>query len=181
MRKISLPVLATTLLTTVFVSACSPKFNWRDYRSNDAPYTVQFPGKPAQQTRTVDLDGQQVSLTMTATEIDGTTFAVASGELPDAARAQMAILAMKTAMVKNIGGVVSSDRMSAVSSGQGVGGGQQTSIDIEARGSQNGIPMLLEGKFVAKDKRIYQVIVVGHEKQVAREAVDTFMSSFKLN
>jgi len=172
--------MATTLLTTVFVSACSPKFNWRDYRSNDAPYTVQFPGKPAQQTRTVDLDGQQVSLTMAATEIDGTTFAVASGELPDAAHAQLAMLAMKTAMVKNIAGVVSSDKMSAVSSANGAGG-QQTSIDIEAKGSQNGIPMSLSGKFVVKDKRIYQVIVVGREKLIVRDTVDTFISSFKLN
>jgi len=181
MRKISLPLMAATLLTTVFVAACSPKFNWRDYRSNDAPYTVQFPGKPAQQTRTVDLDGQAVSLTMAATEIDGTTFAVASGELPDAPHAQMAVLAMKTAMVKNIAGVVSSDKMSVVSSGNGVGGGQQTSIDIQAKGSQNHAPMLLSGKFIAKGNRIYQVIVVGPEKQVVRETVDTFISSFKLN
>jgi len=180
MRKISLPLMATTLLATMLVSACSPKFNWRDYRSNDAPYTVQFPGKPAQQTRTVDLDGQQVSLTMAATEIDGTTFAVASGELPDAAHAQMAMQAMKTAMVKNIDGVVSSDKVSAVSSGN-AGGVQQTSIDIEAKGSQNGASMLLSGKFIAKDKRVYQVIVVGHEKQVVRDTVDTFISSFKLN
>jgi hypothetical protein len=181
MRKISLPLLATTLLTTVLVSACSPKFNWRDYRSNDAPYTVQFPGKPAQQTRTVDLDGQQVSLTMTATEIDGTTFAVASGELPDATHAQMAMVAMKTAMIKNIDGVVSSDKMSAVSSGDGANGGQQTSIDIEATGSQSGVPMLLSGKFISKGKRVYQVIVVGHQKEVVRDTVDTFMGSFKLN
>ena len=180
MRKISLPLMATTLLATMLVSACSPKFNWRDYRSNDAPYTVQFPGKPAQQTRTVDLDGQQVSLTMAATEIDGTTFAVASGELPDAAHAQMAMQAMKTAMVKNIDGVVSSDKVSAVSSGN-AGGVQQTSIDIEAKGRQNGASMLLSGKFIAKDKRVYQVIVVGHEKQVVRDTVDTFISSFKLN
>lgn len=181
MRKISLPLLATTLLATVLVSACSPKFNWRDYRSNDAPYTVQFPGKPAQQTRNVDLDGQQVSLTMTATEIDGTTFAVASGELQDATHAQMAMVAMKTAMIKNIDGVVSSDKMSAVSSGDGANGGQQTSIDIEAKGSQNGVPMLLSGKFIAKGKRVYQVIVVGRQKEVVRDTVDTFMDSFKLN
>src|SRR5471030_2526539 len=116
MRKISLPLVATTLLATMLVSACSPKFNWRDYRSNDAPYTVQFPGKPAQQTRTVDLDGQQVSLTMAATEIDGTTFAVASGELPDAAHAQLAMLAMKTAMVKNIAGVRSEEHTSELQS-----------------------------------------------------------------
>jgi len=180
MRKKSLPLIAATLLTTVCVTACSPKFNWRDYRSNDAPYTVQFPGKPSQQTRTVDLDGQQVSLTMAATEIDGTTFAVASGELPDAPHAQMAVLAMKTAMVKNIDGVVSSDKIAAVSSGN-AGAGQQTSIDIEAKGSRNNAPMLLNGKFIAKGNRIYQVIVVGPEKQVVRETVDTFISSFKLN
>lgn len=171
----------TTALAAVVLSACSPKFDWRDYRSNDAPYTVLFPAKPAQQTRTVDLDGQKVSLTMAAAEVDGTTFAVGSAEVADAAHAQMAVLAMKTAMVRNIAGTVTSDKMSAISSGHGTVGSQQTTIAIVAKGSQNGKMMLLNGNFVAKDKRIYQVIVLGRDKQVAQDTVDTFISSFKLN
>ena len=163
------------------MTACSPKFDWRDYRSKDAPYAVLFPGKPASQTRTIDLDGQQVSMTMTAAEVDGVAFAVGSAELTDAAHAQAALLAMKSAMINNIDGKIVSDTVAAASSGQGTVSGQQTSIDVEAKGVQHGEPMLLIGHFVAKDKRIYQAVVVGREKKVLREEVDTFISSFKLD
>lgn len=173
MRKISLPLILTTVLTAGVISACSPKFDWRDYRSADAPYAVLFPGKPASQTRDIDLDGQPVSMTMTAVEVDGVTFAVGSAQLPDAAKAQAGAVAMKTALVKNIGATIIVDR-SVVSGGQPM-------LEVEAKGVQNGEPMLLIGHFVVKDKRIYQVIIMGREKKVVRDEVETFMSSFKLN
>ena len=44
------------LLMAAALSACSPQYDWRDYRSNDAPYAVLFPGKPASQTRAIKLD-----------------------------------------------------------------------------------------------------------------------------
>lgn len=173
MRKLSLPTLLAGLLAAGLTTACSPKFDWRDYRSPDAPYAVLFPGKPATQTREINLDGQQVKMNMAAAEIDGTTFAVGSAELPDAAKAQAAVLAMRTAMVKNLGATVTKEKA--------VGAKQQNAIEIEAKGSRNGEAMLLLGHFIAKDKRVYQVIVIGREKHMQQEAVDTFMTSFKLN
>jgi hypothetical protein len=53
-----------------------------------------FPAKPASFTRTVDLDGMQVSMTMTAAEVDGATFAVGTAEAPDEAQARAALPAM---------------------------------------------------------------------------------------
>jgi hypothetical protein len=181
MRKFSLPLLLTTLLAAGVLSACSPKYDWRDYRSGDAPYAVLFPGKPASQTRTINLDGQEVSMTMTAAEVDGISFAVGSAKLADAARAQSALTAMKTALVNNIGAAIVSDKTTTTSSGTGSPAGQQTMVEVEAKGAQNGEAMLLIGHFIAKDSRIYQVIIVGREKHVVRDTVDTFMSSFKLN
>ena len=60
MKKISLALLMAAAL-----SACSPQYDWRDYRSNDAPYAVMFPGKPASQTRAIKLDDLDVNMTMT--------------------------------------------------------------------------------------------------------------------
>lgn len=181
MRKFSLPLLLTTLLAAGVLAACSPKYDWRDYRSSDAPYAVLFPGKPASQTRTITLDGQEVSMTMTAAEVDGVSFAVGSAKLADAAKAQAALVAMKTALVNNIGAAVVSDKTTTTSSGTGSPSGQQTMVEVEAKGAQNGEAMLLIGHFIAKDNRIYQVIIMGREKHVVRDTVDTFMSSFKLN
>ena len=168
MKKFTLALLMAAAL-----SACSPQYDWRDYRANDAPYAVLFPAKPASQTRTVKLGELDVSMTMTAAEVDGVVFAVGSAQLADAARAPAALEAMKTALVNNIAATVTKSAASA--------SGAQTVLDIEAKGSRNGEPMLLIGRFIAKDKRIYQVIVMGREKNIVRDTVETWFASFKLN
>jgi hypothetical protein len=92
------------------LAACSPKFNWRDYNSQEAPFRAMFPDKPASHTRTVDLDGMKVEMTMTAADVDGTMFAIGTAEAPDADKAEAALAAMKTALVKNIGATITSPR-----------------------------------------------------------------------
>ncbi|NVE00817.1 hypothetical protein [Massilia sp. BJB1822] len=165
MKKLSL----LAVLLAAAISACSPKFDWRDFRSNHAPYAVLFPGKPATHTRSVNLDGLEVKMTMAAAEIDGTLFAIGSAEVPDASQAPQAAAAMKTAMVRNIGATITKESANG------------NAKDVEARGMNKGMPTLLIGRFLFKDKRVYQVVVIGAEKHIEKEAVETFMSSFKLN
>lgn len=161
--------LALPLLAALLMSACSPKFDWRDFRSSDAPYAVLFPGKPASHTREVNLDGLPVKMTMTASDIEGTMFAVGSAELADADQAPAAVQAMKTAMMRNI------------SAAQPVETTRNGAFEVEAHGVNRGTPMLMHGRFLARGKRVYQVIVIGPEKDFRKENVETFMSSFKLN
>ena len=168
MKKISLALLLAAAL-----SACSPQYDWRDYRGTDAPYAVLFPGKPASQTRSIQLDTLSVNMTMTAAEVDGVIFAVGSAQLPDAAQGPAAIAAMKTALVNNIGATVTSSKSSA--------DGRQATLDVEAKGSQNGEAMRLIGHFIARDQRIYQVIVMGRDRHIVQDQVETYLSSFKLN
>lgn len=175
MRTFSLPLVLAVLAAAGVFSACSPTFDWRDYHSADAPYSALFPGKPSTHTRTIDLDGLQVSMTMTASDVDGNTFAVGSATLPDAAKAPAALAAMKTALIKNIGATVKDQTTAATAPVS------DTALDIEVRGTQNGKPVWLVGRFLAQDKRIYQIIVVAKEKPVSRENIDMFMGSFKLN
>ena len=159
---------ALALLLALGLSACSPKYDWRDYRSNDAPYAVLFPGKPATQTRAIKLDQLEVGMTMTAAEVDDVIFAVGSAQLPDAALAPAAVAAMQTALMNNIGASVAGNKSAAAGT-----------LDVEGR--RNGEPVRLIGRFVAKDKRIYQVIVMGSAKNMVQDHVDTYLSSFKLN
>ena len=159
------------------LAACSGSHNWRDYSSPDAPYRVMFPDKPSVHKRSIDLDGMKVEMTMTAVDDQGTIYAVGSAEAPDAAKANAALAAMKTALVRNIGATVTSEKARAVSS---TSSGQQSAIDVEASGMQNGTPMKLIGHFEARDKRFYQVIVMGKDKAMPREQVEQFISSFKI-
>lgn len=151
------------------LSACSPQFNWRDYRAADAPYSVMFPGKPASHTRTVTLEGRQAAMTMTAAEVEGTMFAVGTTELADAAQAKDIARSMQAAMVRNIAGTISKETPHA------------DGVELEAHGASNGRPMQLHGKFLSRGKRAYQVVVIGPERAVDAENIDTFIRSFKLN
>ena len=179
MKKTSFTAIASVLATATILAACSPKFDWREYRSPDAHFTALFPGKPAVLTREIDLDGKKVSLTMTASEVDGNTFAIGSAELGSAEQAQAALPAMKQALLNNIKGTVRSEKSATAASSNAAGTHQKSSVSIEATGTQNGQPALLVGRFVAQDKRIFQVVILGQESKLSRENIDTFMDSVK--
>jgi hypothetical protein len=164
--------LAAGLAATLLLLGCNPTYNWRDYSSPEAPYRIMFPAKPATHTRSVDLDGMQVEMTMTAAEVEGVMFAVGSGVAPDAAQAQAAVAAMRTALVRNIGAKVERESEAAA--------GSDAAVDIDAVGTANGQPMKLRGHFEAHGKRFYQVIVMGRANAVTSEHSDQFISSFKL-
>lgn len=170
-------ILSATSL--IGISACSPTYDWREVRGPDAPFVVLLPAKPATHTRDINLDGLQLAMTMTAAQVDGVTFAVGSAKLPDQALPQAALAAMKTAMVKNIGGTIKREKSIQTP------GSPNPSIEVEAAGVPAGKGVeeatLLFGRFAEKDRRVYQAVVVGQEKAVVREQVDTFLTSFKLN
>jgi hypothetical protein len=170
------PFIAFVLAVPLLLTACNPTYNWRDYSSPDAAYRIMFPAKPATHTRSVDLNGMQVDMTMTAAEVEGVMFAVGTGVAPDPAQARAAVSAMKTALVRNIGARVERES-SAVAT---TAAGQDAAVDIDALGSANGQPMKLRGHFAAHGKRFYQVIVMGRANAVVPEHSDQFISSFKL-
>jgi len=162
------------------VSACSPVFDWREYRSPDAPFTAVFPGKPAVLAREINLDGQQVQLIMTASEAEGNTFAVGTAVMTSAALAQAALPAMQAALLRNIKGQVLEEKSSSASSSGSSGTHQKTTLNIRATGSRNGQPVQLVGRFTARDTRIYQIIIVGDASKLSRENIDTFMDGVKI-
>lgn len=181
MKSVVRSLFGIVLLGSVLaLTACSPKFDWREIRSNDAPYAVAMPSKPTTLTRQIDLNGTPVAMTMTASSVDGITFAVGSAELPDATQAQVSLSAMKTALVNNISGTIKQEK--TLTMAQGSAGGQLAVMEMQALGaSNNEQTRVLFARFVAQDKRVYQLVVTGAEKAVKRELVDTFFASFKLN
>ena len=161
------------LLATALLGACSPKYNWRDYASPDAPYRVTFPAKPASVTRNIDLDGRQVSMTMTAADIDGATFAVGAAEASDETQAQAALPAMMHALLRNIGLQEGQGKLHSDAAGRTVG-------EVDATGKANGAPVRLVGRFEARGKRFYQIIVLGKPDAMPPEQVEQFLTSFTL-
>jgi hypothetical protein len=177
MPKFSLSIRqrCACIVVAILLAACSPEYNWREVQGSAAPFTVLLPAKPATHSRQINLDGRQVTMTMTGAEVDHVTFAVGAAELADASQTSAALLAMKTALVRNIKGQVKQEKLTGPENAP-------TAIDIEATGApdpRTGEAPALYARFAARDKRIYQAIVLGKEKSIKRDAVDTFLSSFK--
>lgn len=165
MRPPNLFTFALPLLAAFTLAACNPTYNWREHTSQASGYTVLFPAKPASVTRAVDLDGLRVDMTMTAAQVEGATFAVASASAPDAARTEAALAAMRTAMLRNIG----ADDGAAPDASE---------VDAQGRGA-DGRPVHLTGRFAARGVRVYQVIVLRKPGVVPPEQVEQFLTSFK--
>ena len=161
--------LLTASVAAAVLAGCSPTYNWRDYTSGDGSFKVLFPAKPATHTRAIDLGGIRVDMTMTAAEVEGSTFAVGTAVAPDAAMAQATLPAMRQALLRNIG------------AGDSVldNGTKGAALEVDVVGKGNGGPVRLVGRFVAKGTRVYQVIVVGTPGAMPPEHTEQFLSSFK--
>ena len=172
MRTLSLfatPVLAACLL------GCSPHFNWREFTSKDASWQATFPDKPATASRTIDLDGMQRSMTMTAAEVDDILFAVGQAEAGDTMAASAGLAAMQTALVRNIGGTVTKSASASASAN----GALRLSRDVDALGSRNGKAIRMVAHFEARGRTLYQVVVVGPAAALKPEQTEQFIGSFK--
>lgn len=169
----------------LMLAACSPQFDWREIRSDAAPFVVAMPAKPSTFSRKIDLDGTETLMTMTAAEVGDITFAVGMAELPDATRAQLSLAAMKTALVNNIRGTIRQEKVLTMAQTQAAASGTLAVTEIEATGpasvATGNQPRVLFARFVARDKRVYQLVATGPEKAVTRDIVATYFSSFKFN
>lgn len=171
MKIISLLLAA---VASVALLACSPTYNWREVRGEGAAYLVMLPAKPAFHTRAVNLDGTQVQMTMTGAETDGVSFTVATAQLADPAQAQKALQAMKNGMLRNVGATAKQDKPVQVNGATGAS-------ELTAVGSPDasGRPRLMVARFFVRDNRVFQMVVIGRENGVPRDAIDTFLTSFK--
>lgn len=158
---------AVLFVSLVLLSACSPKFDWRDARSNDAPYTILMPGKPMSDSKDLQLEGISLKMSMLAGEAGGISFAVGSTRAEDAGKAGLIMEAMKKGMINNIQGTAETTKTTAPDT-------------VEVRGKlRNGQPIMMVGRFLIRGPWVYQIVMLGQEKDMKQEVTDTFMTSFK--
>ncbi len=169
-KPLFIAALSASLLGLV-LGGCSPTYNWRDYTSGDGSYRVMFPAKPATHTRSIDLGGIRVDMTMTAADVEGTTYAVGTALAPDPALAQATLPAMRLALLRNIGATGDGAGVPAATPGA-------AALEVDATGKGNGGPVRLLGRFTAKGARVYQVIVIGKPDAMPPEQTEQFLDSF---
>lgn len=165
--------VAIILLLTLW--ACSPHWNWREVRSDDAPVSVLLPAKPTSHAGEIDLNGNKVTMYMTATEVNGINFAVGSISIEDPAKRADALQTMQTAMVRNINGKIRTQKQVKLE-----GGLAANEILVAGHIGNANMPVLMAARFASKGTWVVQAVAVGPEKNLPQEAIDTFLGSLIL-
>lgn len=165
------PILLPIISVAFFLAACSPKFDWREVRGTESPFAILLPAKPAIFSRDMVLAGVKIKMQMVAADVDGVSFAVGSAKVSDTNKISGVLDAMQQGMLKNIHAVAEKEKSAA----SGL-----SDKDIVAYGKlANGQPVKFVGRFVSRGAWVYQIVVIGKEKALTPEVVDTFMTSFK--
>lgn len=153
-------------------AACSPNFNWREVHGTDPSYTVLLPAKPSSHTRDITLDGQALTMSMTAAETDDINFAVASAKIDNDAQRNAALLALQKAMLQNIRGEITEQKNIPQKDGT-----VMTEIHASGRTS-TGRKLSLFARFGMREQYVFQAIALGPSEKLTNEIADTFLSSF---
>ncbi|MBU3581903.1 hypothetical protein ICN19_07730 [Polynucleobacter sp. AP-Capit-er-40B-B4] len=75
-------IKAITLAALIFLTACSPKLDWRTVQSPQERYTSLFPGKPDKIERRIPYLDQELLQTLEAVKIEDDIYSVSTIQLP---------------------------------------------------------------------------------------------------
>ena len=74
--------VATLLVASILLVACSPKLDWRTVQSPQERYTALFPGKPDKLERRIPYLDQEFLQTLEAVKIDDDIYSISTIALP---------------------------------------------------------------------------------------------------
>jgi hypothetical protein len=176
------PGVVRALMCLLLLSACSPKYDWREAGDPALGMRVLFPGKPDVAVRTILLGNLTLEMRQQGVRIDQTMFIAGGATLPsdDEGMRARAIADMRSAMVRNLGGteVAVHARAVPVISSAGLERGRQSAVMIEAQGRIQEVPGRMRAIFVARGNRVWQWVVLGVE--VDAEQASNFLDSVRL-
>lgn len=85
-------------------SACAPALNWREVRSEGGLVVALLPCKPDRLSRSLEMGGVRVPVEVLACSAEGSTWALTSADVGDAARVEPALIQLRQARSANLGG-----------------------------------------------------------------------------
>jgi hypothetical protein len=159
------------------LAACMPEYNWRDVRFEAQRLVVTLPGKPAELSRPIDLNGIRATMTMHGVKVNDLSYTLAWVNTPDATEStrDKMLDAMRAGMVRNVGAAVADIKavniQIPVTDASGKAGMQMPAMRLSAAGkaSATKAPALrMEALFVARADRVYQFVVIGNETAFAQ-------------
>ena len=167
MRKlISLCLLWVTL---VWLSGCTPEYNWRELSVADDRAVVMFPARTQTEQRKIDVQGMNLAFSLTSAAVGDAVFSVgyaALDEIVDPAKAQMLVDAFVQALYRRVGQSVPPRAVA----------GEAFTLETDV----NGRPSRLLGRVLVHRGMLIQVVVSGPTQALSRENAAEFMRSLVL-
>lgn len=166
---------AALLLAAGLLAACSPEMNWRDWRPEGSGLALSLPCKPTPQTRTVQLAGQPVRLSLHACSAGGQTWALAYADVGDPARLGAALSELRDSAAANLsaGPLQRGPVLAVRGATPHADSGRWT---LQGR-MPDGNPVREEMAVFARGTVVFQVTVLG--ESLPAEAVATFFESLR--
>lgn len=181
-----LPSLVLALLAAL--AGCSPRYDWRTILSDEGQYAALYPGKPTSAARDVAIAGRKLPMTMEASRIDDTLFAVGVVTLPadDAALRREALASMQAGLVANLGAhpeaPARTRAITVTSAAKPPVALEGVELTVTGVSPQDKSPRRLTARLVASGTRAYQAVVLeaGDAARDARQAeqVEQFLTGF---
>lgn len=163
-------------LASVVLAACSPAFNWREVRMDDASLVALLPCKPDKGVRTLPLAGAATMLRMQGCEAGGMMFTLAAAQVVPPTTDVSALLGhWKTALMANVQAAGAQDRNFVPPGARPL----PASVLASFSGKRpDGSPVVAQVAFFAQGDQIYQAAIFSDRP--AGEVAETFFSSLGL-
>jgi hypothetical protein len=163
------------LLLPVAVAACTPTLDWRELRPEGSGAQLLFPCKPSSHARTLELAGARASLTLHACKAGGATYALAVADVGDLARVAPALMQLREAAQRNLGGAAQTLAPPRV---PGMTPQAQAQRLLVQGRLPDGSAAQEQLAVFARGTRVYQASVLG--AALDPEGVETFLESIRL-
>ncbi|MCC8404294.1 hypothetical protein LJ655_20815 [Paraburkholderia sp. MMS20-SJTN17] len=172
--------MAAALVLGVALSACSPTFDWRTVMNNDNGYTVDFPAKPGNDQRAVQIDGTPMQMAMQTAEAGNAVFAVGTVTLPDDSDAtqRAALDFLRTGLARNVGATPDAHAVQIPLTAGGKTPGLEMTVS-GAAGAQHETRTVY-ARLVARGRHVYQAAIIA-DQPLPQDQIDQFFSSFQLH
>jgi hypothetical protein len=188
------------LLFCVLITAgCMPTFNWREVRLDEQKIAATFPGKPDSITRTIDLAGTKLPMTMHGVRVKELSYTVAWVKLPDANSAASTLAAMQVGMMRNVGAanidgsttklapVITETQIQLTDvSGKAISkvAARKVVVTQSAPSKDGGAVMQMNALFASHEGYAFQIVAIGNAEQFrqsaeASESAKVFLESVR--
>jgi len=172
-------LLCAIPLLAVWLAACSPKLDWREFRADDGGFTLLMPQKPGQAERKLATPMGAVTMKMYSVRIDETVLGAGYADFPAPLDAH-GLDVMRDALVKSLGGTLAGEKPVSSAGPAGIAGREVLVAGTLGAGEKSA-PAEMRARLYTRDKRYFQVLLVGKKGAFESGDADMFLNSFKPN